>query len=262
MEYTALLFEVQNGIAKITLNQPQAKNAINLDMAQDFMHAALCCNEDPEIRTVIITGGGNTFCPGGDVKSFVAAAEDLPRYLKETLAYLHAGLSCLMRMDTPLVVSVNGVAAGAGMSLSCAGDITVADESARFVSAYTQIGLTPDGSLTYCLSRIVGMKRALELVLTNRVLSAQEALDWGIVTRVVSDEDLLAETEAIAARMASGATKALGTAKRLLRGGWTETLETQMECEARAIADMGRTADAKEGFAAFLEKRPPNFKGN
>ena len=106
------------------------------------------------------------------------------------------------------------------------------------------------------------MKRALELVLTNRVLSAQEALDWGIVTRVVSDEDLLAETEAIAARMAFGATKALGTAKRLLRGGWTETLETQMECEARAIADMGRTADAKEGFAAFLEKRPPNFKGN
>ena len=147
------------------------------------------------------------------------------------------------------------------MSLVCACDIVVAAESARFTMAYTRVGLTPDGSSTYFLPRLVGLKRALELTLTSRVLSAQEALEWGIVTRVVPDAELLAQTHALAAQLAAGPTKTLGVSKRLLHSGWTETLETQMEHESQAIADIARTTDTGEGIAAFIEKRAAKFRG-
>jgi len=136
----------------------------------------------------------------------------------------------------------------------------LAAESTKFTVAYTRIGVTPDGSSTYFLPRIVGFKRALELTLTNRLFSAQEAAHWGIVTRVVPDGDLMAQAEALAVQLASGPTLAFGTAKRLIHSGWKESLETQMEFETRGISDIGRTADAREGIAAFLAKRQPNFK--
>jgi len=164
-------------------------------------------------------------------------------------------------MDPPVVAAVHGAAAGAGMSLACACDLVVAAESARFTMSYSNAGLTPDGSSTYYLPRLVGLRRATELTLTNRRLSAQEAMEWGIVTRVVPDEDLSEEATALASQLAAGATKALGAAKRLLQSGWTETLETQMEHETQTIADMARTSDAPEGIAAFLEKRQAEFTG-
>ncbi len=261
MPYTALLFAVRDSIARITLNRPDTANAINIDMARDLMHAALQCDEDPAIRAVIITGTGRMFCAGGDLKSFAAHDEDLSYHLKEVTTYLHAAMSRFTRMDAPIVAAVNGTAAGAGMSLACACDLVLAAESARFTMAYTRAGLTPDGSSTYFLPRIVGLKRALELTLTNRLLSAQEACEWGIVTRVVPDTNLPAEAEALAAQLASSATGALGAAKRLLHSGWTETLETQMEHETQAIAARAHTADGPEGIAAFLEKRAPKFTG-
>jgi 2-(1,2-epoxy-1,2-dihydrophenyl)acetyl-CoA isomerase len=259
MPYTALLFEVQNSIARITLNRPDAANALNLELAKDLMHAALQCDQDPAIRAVILTGAGRMFCAGGDLKSFAAQGEHLPHHLKEVTTYLHAAMSRFTRMDAPLIAAVNGTAAGAGMSLVCACDFVLAAASARFTMAYTRVGLTPDGSSTYFLPRIVGLRRALELTLTNRQLSAQAAQDWGIVTRVVPDASLMAEAEALAAQLASGATLALGAAKRLLHSGWGETLETQMEHETQSIAAAARTADAHEGIAAFLEKRAPQF---
>ena len=164
-------------------------------------------------------------------------------------------------MDAPVVMAVNGVAAGAGMSFACSGDIVVAAESARFVMAYTRVGLAPDGSSTYFLPRIVGLRRALELVLTNRELSAQEALDMGIVNRVAPDAEFLTQARAIATQFAAGPTKALGIAKRLMHSGLTETLETQMERESQALADMGATSDARGAIAAFLEKQTPKFEG-
>ncbi len=260
-EYTTLEFDVRDGVAHVTLNRPEAGNAINLELSQELLRAVLRCNEDPEVRAVLISGAGDMFCVGGDLKSFSEQGEHLPHHLKEVTTYLHAAVSRMARMDPPVVAAVHGAAAGAGMSLSCACDLVVAAESARFTMAYSNAGLTPDGSSTYYLPRLVGLKRAMELTLTNRRLSAQEALEWGIVTRVVPDEDLSEEASALASQLAAGAPKALGAAKRLLQSGWTETLETQMENETQSIADMARTADAREGIAAFLEKRQAEFTG-
>jgi 2-(1,2-epoxy-1,2-dihydrophenyl)acetyl-CoA isomerase len=261
MEYKTLLFEVRDNVAHITLNRPDAANSINEDMGKDLMHAALCCDEDPEIRAVLISGAGKIFSGGGDLKAFLSQGDQLPFHVKEITTYLHAAISRLTRMDAPVVAAVHGAVAGAGMSIAIACDIVVAAETTRFMVAYTRAGLVPDGSSTYFLPRIVGLKRALELTLTNRMFSAQEALQWGLVTRVVPDNELLAQARAIAVQLAAGPTRAYGVSKRLLHSGWAETLETQMENESQAIANSARTLDAREGITAFLEKRPPKYKG-
>jgi 2-(1,2-epoxy-1,2-dihydrophenyl)acetyl-CoA isomerase len=260
--YSTLLFEIRDNVGRITLNRPETGNVLNLQMAQEMMEIALRCDEDPKVRAVLLSGAGKTFCAGGDLKSFAAQGDDnLPYHLKEVTGWFHIALSRLARGNAPTVVAVQGFAAGGGLSLMCACDIVLAAESAKFTVAYTKIGLVPDCSGSYFLPRIVGLKRALELTLTNRIFSAQEAAHWGIVTRVVPDAELIAQAEALAVQLAAGPTLAFGAAKRLLYSGWTEPLETQMEFESRAIADMGRTADAREGVAAFLAKRKPTFKG-
>ena len=261
MEFTTLLFEVRDQVAHITLNRPEAANSINDEMGKDLMHAALRCDEDPEIRAVLISGAGKIFSGGGDLKAFISKGDQLPYHIKEITTYLHAAMSRFTRMDAPVVAAVHGAVAGAGMSIAIACDIVVAAETTRFMVAYTRAGLVPDGSSTYFLPRIVGLKRALELTLTNRMFSAQEALQWGLITRVVPDNELLAQARAIAVQLAAGPTRAYGISKRLLHSGWAETLETQMENESQAIANIARTADAREGITAFLEKRPPKYKG-
>jgi 2-(1,2-epoxy-1,2-dihydrophenyl)acetyl-CoA isomerase len=248
-------------VAHLTLNRPDAANSINEDMGKDLMHAALRCDEDPEIRAVLISGAGKIFSGGGDLKAFLSQGDHLPFHVKEITTYLHAAMSRLTRMDAPVVAAVHGAVAGAGMSIAIACDIVVAAETTRFTVAYTRAGLVPDGSSTYFLPRIVGLKRALELTLTNRLFSAQEALQWGLVTRVVPDNELLVQARAIAVQLANGPTRAYGVSKRLLHSGWAETLETQMENESQAIANSARTLDAREGITAFLEKRPPKYKG-
>jgi 2-(1,2-epoxy-1,2-dihydrophenyl)acetyl-CoA isomerase len=261
MQYKTLLFNVKNNVAHITLNRPEAANAINLDLAKDLVQAIMRCDEDPLIRAVLITGTGPMFCSGGDVKSFAAQGEKLPYYMKEVTTYFHVAVSYLMRMDPPVVAAVHGSAAGAGISLACACDIVFAAESARFTMAYTRVGLTPDGGSTYMLSRLVGPKRTIELMLTNRVLSAKEAFDWGIVTRVVSDKDMIPEAKTMANKLAAGPTKTFGVTKRLIQSGLVESLEAQMKHESRSIAEMARTSDGREGIDAFLEKRAPDFRG-
>ncbi|MFQ5611764.1 MAG: enoyl-CoA hydratase/isomerase family protein [Anaerolineae bacterium] len=260
VEYDTLLFAVEDGVAHLTLNRPQAANALNSQMALDLFDAAVRCDQDPAVRAVLITGAGKLFSGGGDLREF-ATREDLAGHLKKLTYYFHAAMSCLARTDAPVIAAVNGTAGGAGMSLVCACDIVYAAESARFTMAYTNAGLTPDGSSTYFLPRIVGLKRALELALTNRRLSAQEALAFGIVSRVLPDDQVLGEATALAVQLAAGPTRAFGVTKRLLHAGMTESLETQMEREARGIIDISHTADAREGIAAFLEKRRPAFKG-
>lgn len=261
MEYTTLLFDVRDHVAHLTLNRPEALNAINLGWAKDLMYAILQCDEDPAVRAVVITGAGSHFCAGGDLKSFTSQGKDLPFHIKEVTTFLHAAISRMIRMSAPVIAAVNGYAVGAGMSLALACDIVLAARSARFSVAYTRVGLTPDGSMSYSLPRTVGLKRALELTLTNRMLSAQEALEMGIVTQVVPGEELLTQANQMALQLASGPPKALGEAKRLMHRGWNETLETQMEDESQTIARITRTSDTQEGIAAFVEKRTPKFKG-
>jgi 2-(1,2-epoxy-1,2-dihydrophenyl)acetyl-CoA isomerase len=261
MEYTTLLFDVKDHVAHITLNRPEALNAINLEWSRDLMYAVLQCDEDPAVRAVVINGAGSHFCAGGDLKSFTSQGKNLPFHIKEVTTYLHAAISRMARMDAPVIAAVNGYAVGAGMSLALACDLLLAAHSARFSVAYTRVGLTPDGSMSYFLPRTVGLKRALELTLTNRMLTAQEAFELGIVTRVVPGEELLAQASQLANQLASGPSKSFGAAKRLMQTGWNETLETQMEEESQLISNITRTADTQEGICAFIEKRPPKYKG-
>jgi 2-(1,2-epoxy-1,2-dihydrophenyl)acetyl-CoA isomerase len=261
VKYENLLFEERDGVAHIILNRPDAYNAIDLGTCNDLMAAAIHCDEDPAIRAVVLTGTGSVFSVGGDLASFVRAGDDFAALTKQMTVGLHAAVSRFARMDAPLIAAVNGVAAGGGLGLVCCADIAIAGESARFSSSYTKNALSPDTSTTYFLPRLVGWRRAQELVLTNRVLSAAEALEWCLVTRVVADADLAAEAGSLASELANGATRAYGAAKDLLLRSASETLETQMELEARGIAAMARTEDVREGVAAFLDKRPPVYKG-
>lgn len=261
MPYQTLLFETRGNVGYVTLNRPDAANSLNMQMARDLMDVMLRCDDDPTVRAVVLTGTGRMFCAGGDLKSFAAEREAIGAHVKEVTTYLHAAISAMARMDAPVIGSINGTAAGAGMSLACACDIVIAAESARFTMAYTRAGLIPDGSSTYYLPRRVGLGRALELTLTNRMLSAQEALAWGIVNRLAPDGEMVAQTEALANEMAAGPTGAFGVAKRLLWSGWNTTLETQMAAESWAIAAQAPTAEAREGITAFVEKRAPKFPG-
>ena len=261
MAYQAIEFSVRGHVAHLVLNRPGQANAINADVAKELLAASIECDENPGIRAVLIRSEGPMFSGGGDLKTFATKGDSLPGYLKETTTYLHGAISRLVRQSAPTVCAVQGFAAGGGFSLAIAGDLVVASESAKFTMAYTRAGLTPDGSSTYFLARLIGLRRAMDLALTNRVLTAPEALEWGLVSRVVNDDELAETAEGLAVQLASGATWALGAAKELLHCGLTETLETQMELETRAIADAVRTEDGREGIAAFLEKRMPNFVG-
>jgi 2-(1,2-epoxy-1,2-dihydrophenyl)acetyl-CoA isomerase len=261
MAYQALAVEVAEGVARVTLNRPESFNAMNMEMCRELAALALDCQEREDVRAVLITGAGKAFCAGGDLASFQAQGDGLTRHVTEMATVLHVAISRLARMEAPVVAAVNGVAAGAGFSLVTACDLVLAAESARFTMAYTRAGLSPDGSGTYFLPRIVGLRRAMEMALTNPVLSASEAQAWGIVNRVLPDDACLDEAGRLARSLAAGPTRAYGAVKKLLATSFDDSLEGQLERETHYIAEMTRTADAREGIAAFLEKRRPTFSG-
>jgi 2-(1,2-epoxy-1,2-dihydrophenyl)acetyl-CoA isomerase len=256
--YETVDLEVRDGVAHLTLNRPDAANGINLQLAQDLMDATLAVAADPAARVVLLTGSGARFCGGGDLKGF-SDRDDLPTHLREILGPLHVAIANLVRGDAPVVAAVQGSAAGAGMGFVGAADLVVAGASAKFVMAYTGVGLTPDGSTSWFLPRMVGLRRALELTFTNRVLSAAEALDWGLITQVVPDDELADAAGSLAATLAAGPARALAAAKRLLHTSLEETLETHLAREAEGISAASGTPEGVEGVAAFVEKRPPVF---
>jgi 2-(1,2-epoxy-1,2-dihydrophenyl)acetyl-CoA isomerase len=261
MHFENLTLEVEDGLARLTLNRPKAANSFNLDLTREFLEAATICADDSAIRAVLLTGAGRFFSAGGDLKNFAAAEDQIPKLVSETADALHAAISKFARMNAPIVAAVNGPAAGAGMSLVCMTDIALAAESAFFSMAYTAAGLAPDGSSTYFLPRAVGIRRAKELMLTNRRLSATEAHALGIVERVVPDDALMTEAENLARALASGPTLAFGAVKKLLLASQHAQLEDQLDAETSAIVSMTGTSDGREGIAAFQEKRKPSFKG-
>lgn len=261
MSYETVVLNLSEGVATITMNRPTAANALNLVMAKELGELAIRCDEDPAIRAVVLTGAGKFFSAGGDISGFKEAGSNVGALVKEMTMHFHAAISRFNRMDAPVVGAVNGMAAGAGFSFASSCDILIAAESAIFLSAYTASALTPDGSSTYFIPRLVGLRRAMDLMLTNRRLTAAEAMEWGMVSRVVPDDEVLSAATELAIRLAAGPTKSFGATKRMLHESLSSSLETQMELEARTIADITRTADAQEGITAFLDKRKPQFTG-
>ncbi len=256
---TSLSFERVGAVAKLTLNRPTAANAIDLSLSRELMQAAIECDEDESIRCVLLTGTGRFFCAGGDVRSFAAAGPSMSRLLKEITAHLHMALARLMRMDKPLVTAVNGVAAGAGFSLALLGDIVLCAANAQFTSAYSALGLSSDGGLSWTLPRLAGLRRAQELLITNRTLSADEALAWGLVTRIVDAESLSQEALQLAQELASGPTAAYGRLRNLLLRSTDSSFEAHLENESRALSELSRTEHGQEGISAFVSRRKPDF---
>lgn len=253
-----VLVEVRDAVATVTLNRPEASNALSLDLGRDLLAAALQCEGDPAVRAVVVTGAGKHFCFGGDLRGMAAEGECVTAFLNELTTNIHAAISSFTRMRAPVIAAVNGTAAGGGIGLVCMTDLAVAGRSSKFSLAYTGVALAPDCGTSFLLPRIVGRRRALELVLTNRVLSADEALQWGLVNQVVEDAEVLSTAQALAARFAAGPTGSYGAAKRLIEAS-DVGLESQMALEGRTIAQQAATAEGREGVGAFLEKRKPRF---
>ncbi len=258
-KYESIRLEHSESIARITLNRPEAANALNDVMARELAAAAIYCDTDASIKAVILTGTGKFFSAGGDLKAMNAQPEGAGKYVKKVADDVHRAISTFARMDAPLIVAVNGTAAGGGFSLSMCGDLVIAGASAAFTMAYTGAGLSPDGSSSYYLPRLVGLRKTQELMYTNRTLSAQEALDWGLLHYMVPDACLMDKAEELASNFAYGAKKSNATVKKLMLSTFASGLDAQMEMEGRLISECVESIDGKEGLAAFAAKRPPRF---
>jgi 2-(1,2-epoxy-1,2-dihydrophenyl)acetyl-CoA isomerase len=254
----AIRLEIRERIAHLTLTRGDAANTMNLQFGREFAAAAHAIRKDSDVRAVLVRGEGKNFCFGGDLRGMIAAGGDVSAYLTELTTDVHAGLMHLARANAPVVAAVQGAAAGAGLGLVLAADLAVAGKSAKFTAAYTAVGLTPDAGSTFLLPRAVGYKRAMEMFITNRVLDAQEALEWGLINQIVEDAALADTAAGLAERLAAGPAGAYGSVKRLLaeaEPGW----EAQLAREGSTIAGRAETAEGREGIAAFLEKRAPKF---
>ena len=257
--FDTIRFSHDESVATIEFDRPDAANGLSSPMAAELRRAAQICDTTPGLKVVVLTASGRFFCAGGDIREMAAHGDAVGSAVKSLADDLHHAVSTFSRMQPALIVAVNGVAAGAGFSLAMAGDIVLAAESASFTMAYTRAGLCPDGSSSYFLPRLVGLRRAQELMLLNPTLSANEARELGLVTRVVADDDLRAETESLAAQLARASSASTGCVKQLLLASFDNSLETQMELEGRYVSACAASADGQEGIHAFLEKREPEF---
>jgi 2-(1,2-epoxy-1,2-dihydrophenyl)acetyl-CoA isomerase len=244
-------------VLTITLNRPDVLNAFNSDMHRGLA-AALKEARDGGVRAVIVTGAGRGFCVGQDLTEFREAPGDIGSRLRGNY---HPNIRAMRALEKPVIAAVNGAAAGAGMSLACACDLRIAADSATFVPAFINIGLIPDSGGSYFVTRILGPARAFEWLASGRRLTAAEAHAWGLVSEVVEAEALAARAAELAAQLAELPTRGVGMTKRLLDHAVTATLDEQLEREAQLQAAATQTEDFKEGVAAFLEKRPPKFRG-
>jgi len=257
--YGTIELSVEAGVAHLTLNRPDAANAIDAAMASELRDAATRLRFDPGVRAVLLDARGKLFCGGGDLGVFHRAGDGAGALLASIAADLHVAVATFAELDAPVVAAVRGTAGGAGMSLLAGADVVVAGERAKFTMGYTGVGLTPDGGSTFYLSRVVGLRRAMDLVLTNKVLDAATAEAWGLVTRVVPDDRVDDEAAALAASLAAGPTAALGAAKRMLVSGASAALADALQRETIGISAAAATPDGREGIAAFVEKRPARF---
>lgn len=255
--YETLLSEADAGVVTVTLNRPEALNALNAVMRRELLAAIKDAGRDSEVRAIVVTGAGRGFCAGADLRGG-SGEREFRRVLTDEYNPL---IEAIRRAPKPVVASVNGVAAGAGVSLAFAADLVVAATEARFVPAFNRIALVPDSGLTRTLVRALGRHRALEVLLGERELNADEAHDAGLVAAVVPAVHLAEATRALAMRLASGPTGAIGLTKRLVNAAEDASLAESLAVEAALQDIAGRGADHAEGVAAFAEKREPEFGG-
>lgn len=260
MEFETITYEARDRVGLLHFNRPEGANAVNPTFARELRAAMLEIAYDDDVRAVAVTAEGKVFCAGGDLKLFHAWGDQMARHAHDMLVDFHAAIHMMNHTPKPFVAGIRGAAGGAGMSLMSAFDLVVSAESAKYTMAYTRAGVTPDGTSSYFVARHIGLRRMLDLTLTNRVLTAEEAESWGLVNRVVPDDDVDQAALDMATQLASGATSALGEAKRVIYNGIDATLETASEFEAKMITKAMASADGLEGVAAFVEKRTPEFE--
>lgn len=252
-------------VATLTLNRPASLNALDAAMMDALVAHTAAVAADDTLRCVVIRGAGKHFMAGGDIRHFAEqlalAPVDRRSRFTRTIERLHAAIEQLQRMPHPVVARVHGAVAGFGLSLLCACDLAIAADSSYFASAYRQLGLTPDGGLSYALPRQVGLKKAMEILLLGERFGADDALRLGLVNRVVPEAELDRATAAVVAAIVSGPVVAMRNGKRLIQQSLAQTLSAQLEAEAASFGACSATDDFVEGVGAFLDKRPPRFGG-
>lgn len=264
MAYETILYDVSNGVATITLNRPDAYNALTMQMYTELVDVLKQIKRNVDVRAVVLTGAGKGFCSGADLVEVQAnmATLEIGDILRDGLHHVITGIR---RLEKPVICAINGVAAGAGASLALACDLRIVSEKASFVfAAFVNIGLIPDAGSTHFLPQLVGASKAFELAMladSNNRVTAEQALNLGLITRVVPHDDLMSETGVLADKMALMATKAVGLAKRAIYKSSERSMEDQLEAEAQLQTIATRTHDFQEGVMAFIEKRQPQFKG-
>jgi 2-(1,2-epoxy-1,2-dihydrophenyl)acetyl-CoA isomerase len=249
----SVVYSVSAGVATIELNRPNALNALTLEMSQELSAAIDSVSRRDDVRVMLLLGRGRSFCAGGDVHS-MAAAEDRGKLLFELASTVHAAILKLAESDIPVVAAVQGAAAGAGLALTLVADVVVAGASSKFLTAYADIGLSPDCGLSWLLPQTIGLRRSLELSLTGRRLTAAQALDWGLITAECPDDDVAETGRRIALKMSNGPAIALGRTRSLLRQNVPCSLAEQLDAEARSISSLGNMPEATDRLAPLLER--------
>ena len=263
MDFETINFELNGRVGIVTMNRPDDANALNAQMAAELFEVSVRCSRNNNLGALIITANGKMFNAGGDLKEFNSPpGKRKDEHLSRVASNLHDALIRFAYMDAPVIMAVNGTAAGGGFSLALSGDYILASDKAKFVSAYTASGLTPDGSSTYYLAKHIGLLKAKELFLTNRMLTAKEAVEWGFVNEVTDHDNLMNRAGELASKFAQGPTKAFGGVKRMLLSSFSNPIEAQLDQETRHIVGTMDTHDGPHGLDAFLNKKKPSFKGN
>ncbi|MCM3906202.1 MAG: enoyl-CoA hydratase-related protein [Pyrinomonadaceae bacterium] len=263
MGYQTIQLEMHGVVCVLTLNRPESLNALTLEVGNEFK-AAVADARRRGARAVVLTGAGRAFCAGGDLREMQKIAQQegkVEAFFDEPLRALNECLLLIRQTPLPFIAAVNGAASGGGCNFALACDLVVAGESARFNQAFIKVGLSPDCGGTFILPRLVGWRRATELLMTGEVVTAQRAFEMGMINAVVPDAELMSQVMVIAEKLAGAPTAAIGKIKELLEASATNEYGGQLELERKAQIQSGQTKDFREGVAAFIEKRPPKFVG-